>query len=197
MCKSSSGASLVVQWLRFHASTAGGEGSIRGWRSSTCCAVWPKINNLKKKVVWCHEGWVEERNCKGSRRDLTGGCCRRPKQERMGRGRGYLEAKAQDFWTFWQRRPMGPAGGTPSSSAPSANTGNTESKMVWLQALGVLLPGWRTSPAAPTSPHATAKERPEEDKTEKNLRGNRQHWVENQGHMVSEEPRGVKGVESH
>ena len=119
------------------------------------------------------------------------------KQERKGRGSGYLGAKALDFWTVWQGRPMGPAGGTPSSSAPSANTANTESKMVWLHALGVFLPGWRTSPTAPASPHAAAKERPEEDKAEKNLSGNRQHWAENQGHMVSEEPRGVKGVGSH
>lgn len=104
-----------------------------------------------------------------------------PKQERMDRGRGYLEAKAQDFWTFWQGRPMGPAGGTPSSSAPSANTGNTERKMVWFQALGVLLPGWRTSPTAPASFSATAKEQLDEDKAEENLRGNRQHWAENQG----------------
>lgn len=89
------------------------------------------------------------------------------KQERMGGGRGYLGAKAQDFWTVWQGRPKGPAGGTPSHSTPSANTGYTESKMVWLQALGVLLPGWRTSPTAPASPHAAAKERPEEDKAER------------------------------
>lgn len=58
-----------------------------------------------------------------------------PKQERMGRGRGYLEAKAQDFWTFWQRRPMDRRWNA-LQQCPSANTGNTESKMVWLQSAG-------------------------------------------------------------
>ena len=37
------GSSLVVQWLRFHASTAEGLGSIPDW--GTKCVAWPK--NLK------------------------------------------------------------------------------------------------------------------------------------------------------
>ena len=39
---SSLGTSLVVQWLRPHASTTGGKGSIPGQGSFTCCVVWPK-----------------------------------------------------------------------------------------------------------------------------------------------------------
>lgn len=46
--------------------------------------------------------------------------------------------KGTGLWTFWQRRPMDRQVERPA--VPSANTGNTESKMVWLQALGVLLP---------------------------------------------------------
>ena len=37
--------SMVVQWLRRRASTAGGAGSIPGWGSSTCLVVQPKIPN--------------------------------------------------------------------------------------------------------------------------------------------------------
>ena len=37
-----SGTSLVVQWLRFQASTAGGIGYIPRQGSSTCRTVWPK-----------------------------------------------------------------------------------------------------------------------------------------------------------
>ena len=37
-------ASLVAQWLRLHASTAGAAGLIPGWGSSACCEVRPKKN---------------------------------------------------------------------------------------------------------------------------------------------------------
>ena len=40
--------SLVVQWLRLRASTAGGMGLIPGWGSFACCAVWP---NKKTKNI--------------------------------------------------------------------------------------------------------------------------------------------------
>ena len=40
--KTFSGTSSMVQWLRLHASTSGGTGSIPGQGSSTCCVVWPK-----------------------------------------------------------------------------------------------------------------------------------------------------------
>ena len=46
------GTSLVVQWLRLRTPNAGGTGSIPGWGSSTCCAVWPrkkKKNEEQKK----------------------------------------------------------------------------------------------------------------------------------------------------
>ena len=35
------GTSLVVQWLRLHASSAGGAGSIPGWGTKIPHAVWP------------------------------------------------------------------------------------------------------------------------------------------------------------
>ena len=38
---------LAVQWLRLHASTVGGTGSIPGQGSSTCQAVWSKKKNKK------------------------------------------------------------------------------------------------------------------------------------------------------
>ena len=40
----SSGTSLVVQWLRLHASNAGGDGLIPGWGIKIPHAMWPKIN---------------------------------------------------------------------------------------------------------------------------------------------------------
>ena len=42
--------SLAVQWLRLHASTAGGTGSIPGRGSSACHAAWPK--RKRKKIQW-------------------------------------------------------------------------------------------------------------------------------------------------
>ena len=47
--------SLVVQWLRLHASTAGGTGSIPGWGSSTCCTVQPK--RKKKSSIISVNNW--------------------------------------------------------------------------------------------------------------------------------------------
>ena len=55
--------SLVVQWLRLHAYTAEGMGSISGWVSSTCRAVQPK----KKKSYGtsldptCHMAWPKKK----------------------------------------------------------------------------------------------------------------------------------------
>ena len=48
------GSSLVVQWLRLRASTAGGAGSIpgRGTKIPACCVVWPKKEKKKKKKRW-------------------------------------------------------------------------------------------------------------------------------------------------
>ena len=43
--------SMVVQWLRRRASTAGGAGSIPGWGSSTCLVVQPKKPN--KQYMQC------------------------------------------------------------------------------------------------------------------------------------------------
>ena len=40
----SSGTSLVVQWLRLHASNAGGSGLIPVWGIKIPHAMWPKIN---------------------------------------------------------------------------------------------------------------------------------------------------------
>ena len=48
------GASLVVQWLRFCASTAGGPGLIPDRGSSACHAVLPK---KKKKLEKCYSAW--------------------------------------------------------------------------------------------------------------------------------------------
>ena len=44
------GTSLVVQWLRLCASTAGGVGLIPGGEDPTCCAPWPK---KEKKTGGC------------------------------------------------------------------------------------------------------------------------------------------------
>ena len=44
--------SLVVQWLRVSASTAGVVGLIPGWGSSACHVVWPK--KKKKKIRAIH-----------------------------------------------------------------------------------------------------------------------------------------------
>ena len=41
--------SLMVQWLRFHAATAGGEGSIPGQGSSARHTVWQKKKIFKTK----------------------------------------------------------------------------------------------------------------------------------------------------
>ena len=43
------GTSLVVQWLRLHASTAGGAGSIPGWGTKIPHALW--YGKKKKKVT--------------------------------------------------------------------------------------------------------------------------------------------------
>ena len=39
--------SLVVQWLRLRASTAGGTGSVPGWGTKISHAVWGSEKNLK------------------------------------------------------------------------------------------------------------------------------------------------------
>ena len=54
----------MVQWLRFHASTAGGVGSTLGWGSSTCHMVRPekkrKIMTLKsERDVHLRKKWGE------------------------------------------------------------------------------------------------------------------------------------------
>ena len=43
--------SAVVQWLRHHASTAGGAGSIPGRGSSTCLVVQPKKKRKEKNSI--------------------------------------------------------------------------------------------------------------------------------------------------
>ena len=48
------GTSLAVQWLRLHASTAGGTGWILGWGSSSRPTVWPKKRH--KRVVKIYGG---------------------------------------------------------------------------------------------------------------------------------------------
>ena len=54
------GTSLAVQWLRLHASTAGGTGSIPGWGSSTCHTVRPKKKNIHIYMVRpLKPGWSE------------------------------------------------------------------------------------------------------------------------------------------
>ena len=43
------GTSLTVQWLRFRSPSAGGTGSIPGWKTKIlhACRVWPKIKKKK------------------------------------------------------------------------------------------------------------------------------------------------------
>ena len=43
--------SVAVQWLRQHASTAGGAGSIPGRGSSTCLVVQPKKKRKEKNSI--------------------------------------------------------------------------------------------------------------------------------------------------
>ena len=50
------GTSLAVQWLRLHASTAGGTGRILGWGSSACPTVWPKKKKGQERVVKRYRG---------------------------------------------------------------------------------------------------------------------------------------------
>ena len=47
--KANLGASLAVQWLRRHASIAGGAGLIPGWGTKIPHAAWPKNRRKKKK----------------------------------------------------------------------------------------------------------------------------------------------------
>ena len=49
--KKAAGASLVVQWLRLHTSTAGATGSICDWRTKIllACAAQPKKMEKKEK----------------------------------------------------------------------------------------------------------------------------------------------------
>ena len=46
------GTSLTVQWLRFRSPSAGGTGSIPGWKTKIlhACRVWPKIKKKKKTI---------------------------------------------------------------------------------------------------------------------------------------------------
>ena len=48
---STPGASLVVQWLRLHASTAGVAGSIPGLKTKILHAMWPKKEKEKSSVI--------------------------------------------------------------------------------------------------------------------------------------------------
>ena len=48
---STPGASLVVQWLRPHASTAGVAGSIPGLKTKILRATWPKEEKEKSSVI--------------------------------------------------------------------------------------------------------------------------------------------------
>ena len=52
-------SSLAVQWLRLHASSAGGMGSIPGWRTKIPHATWwPKKNNNKVMYFWCVYNYI-------------------------------------------------------------------------------------------------------------------------------------------
>ena len=62
------GTSLVVRWLRLHASTAGGSGSIPG--QGTFFLVWPKKTKKKGRkngwgLLWWRSGWESACQCRG------------------------------------------------------------------------------------------------------------------------------------
>ena len=152
-----------------------------------------KNKYLKEKVVWCHEGWVEERNCRGGRRDPTGGCCSGSSR------RGWAEAEViwgQRHRTFGQFGRGGPRDRQvePPPTVPPQQTQDT------LRVRWSGFKPWVCSCLAgehhQQHPHPLMPQLRNGQRRIR-LRGNRQHWAENQGHMVSEEPRGVKGVGSH
>lgn len=92
-----------------------------------------------------------------------------PKQESDGQRQRLFGGKGTGLLDILAEEAHGTAGGTPPAVPPQQTQETLRVRWSGFKRL-CASPSWRRLPGT-RIPHATAKERPEEDKTEKNLRG--------------------------